>query len=90
MRRLFVLFMSAKQMSSQNPAWNAPPPSYNQATTGGAFHEAPPNYYNTPGNMYGWMPPAYNFPAPEGNISNTTSYRRFKPFFFPIILPIPF
>lgn len=27
---------------------------------------APPMYYSMPANYYGWAPPAYNFPAPEG------------------------
>jgi len=54
----------AKQMNGQSAAWNTPPPSYTQATAPGAY-QAPPAYYSAPQNTYGWMPPSYNFPAPE-------------------------
>lgn len=52
-------------MNAQSAAWNNPPPSYTQATAPGAYHQAPPNYYSAPQTMYGWMPPSYNFPAPQ-------------------------
>lgn len=55
----------ARQMNAQSQYWNNPPPSYTTATApGSGFMPAPASCYNTPTNYYGWMPPAYNFPAP--------------------------
>jgi len=72
----------AKQMTGQNAFWNTPPPSYNAATAPGApYQQAPPSYYASQNNYYGWTPPAYNFPAPEG-IRNRNKC-------IPMIVPLP-
>ena len=55
----------AKQTQGFQAAWNAPPPAYFDIM-GGTAMPAPPMYYNMPANYYGWAPPAYNFPPPEG------------------------
>lgn len=73
----------AKQMSSQNAFWNTPPPSYSAATApGSVYQQAPPSYYTAQNNYYGWAPPAYNFPQPDGIRNRNRSC-------LPVVLPVP-